>query len=1184
MVLGAVCFRHWHSNCFSSCLNLWFSRSLHTNSYVEGLSSPTRTKVPAHRPFHHLIASYSRCAHTSSYTTANHIMASRSNNVQRCARCHQSFESSRSLQRHLVQCAKSHTKIALRHYSQYQISHTSSRRHTKEQSTSQLAVGNMLQQQNIASSMTGAALVTMKNTQEVHSQTYRENVDRIGNGITGVGARSRANEDMEDDDDDRETSSYNIETHDGGGDSEDFEPAGGGGGDEWSSNSSGGELDDEDRMHSDTNNHTIDLSAAEYVCFNDIFGGDNHVDGEDSRNGGAEGHSTNIQPPRTEDEDNRIVFHTEGVAVSTAAGVHLMNILHKHNCDAGLYNDIVEYLIHQKSLGYNFQNPLPKKDLLMSKCTSLFNLHGLQPTMKKVPVESCASPFVHVPVFDLPSVLSKLLQNPELMQQSNFAKGLDIFTGKPNAVGQAEQGAYIDEIHTGSAWEPARQRYCGDDDHYFPCGLIVFYDKSHFDRHGALALAPFMITCTLFNVSARANRNTWAVWGYVPNLRLGTSADNAATPSVKLQDEHACIAAILSQLEEILQQGGIPMKILGRDVVVRPWIHMVVGDIEGMNQALGHYNNSGNKRVKRPYRDCKCSFLDLGLSSPDCDYITRAEVLAAKQEGDDAIRQLSKHPINNAFDNKNVPLACTQYGIYKMTPPEVLHTLDSGLIEYALVIFANMFDGNKVARNNLHLIHLSLCKYAKLQSEQDFPRPSTRNGITETTKQQASEHVGNFFMILCLSHTKLGADIIKPCLPPSTSLARFQKCIQRILAIRQWLLSPHSKPVTELPAVQAIIATAIDELKHCFPRTTGNEWNMPKVHGFTKFIEYIKRFGLARNFFGGDGESFLKDFLKKPAGNTQKRPTVFATQLAHVLHDRVVIQHAYDCLQQQLMLDYEQIQNKTTSDNMKGVHVATFGKRNTQGHYTRGLDWSDRSKMVMDIRSNGRKSVQAGSASVPIDDVFWHAINAWTMSKGYYDELKTQGYTCVRLQTKDATIDGQSSIFRVSESYRGERRNDWCMILSHSDAIAAEDDFDCWEHMCPARLHGVFHFLTPGTPTPKLCRQHTMAEIRQHRMQDPTLYVVVHAAQRYVTWRQLESEFVIDFKLGDINDTVYILPIERVIDPAFVYHKLGGQMNEFFCVLPKRYWEFHLQYSPGRDDNESEEITNAGISHKNVMH
>ena len=135
----------------------------------------------------------------------------------------------------------------------------------------------MLQRQNITSSMTGAALVTMKTTQEIHSQTYRENIDRIGNGATSV------NVNMDHD----VTRSDNTDERQAEGDS-DLESAGGAGGDEWSANSSG-EQDEEDRM---PDSHINDLSAAEYVCFNDIFG---DVDGEDG-DGGVEGHSSNIQP------------------------------------------------------------------------------------------------------------------------------------------------------------------------------------------------------------------------------------------------------------------------------------------------------------------------------------------------------------------------------------------------------------------------------------------------------------------------------------------------------------------------------------------------------------------------------------------------------------------------------------------------------------------------------------------------------------------------------------------------------------------------------------------------------------------------------------------------------------------------------------------------------------------------
>jgi hypothetical protein len=49
----------------------------------------------------------------------------------------------------------------------------------------------------------------------------------------------------------------------------------------------------------------------------------------------------------------------------------------------------------------------------------------------------------------------------------------DIFTGKAKIFTSS-----IDEIHTGSLWEPARRKYCGHDPDAFPLTLVCFYDTS----------------------------------------------------------------------------------------------------------------------------------------------------------------------------------------------------------------------------------------------------------------------------------------------------------------------------------------------------------------------------------------------------------------------------------------------------------------------------------------------------------------------------------------------------------------------------------------------------------------------------------------------------------------------------------------------------------------------------------
>ena len=42
------------------------------------------------------------------------------------------------------------------------------------------------------------------------------------------------------------------------------------------------------------------------------------------------------------------------------------------------------------------------------------------------------------------------------------------------------------EIHTGDAWQPVRDKFCGTEGKYMPFPVIIFVDKSHTDLHGAL--------------------------------------------------------------------------------------------------------------------------------------------------------------------------------------------------------------------------------------------------------------------------------------------------------------------------------------------------------------------------------------------------------------------------------------------------------------------------------------------------------------------------------------------------------------------------------------------------------------------------------------------------------------------------------------------------------------------------
>jgi hypothetical protein len=107
-----------------------------------------------------------------------------------------------------------------------------------------------------------------------------------------------------------------------------------------------------------------------------------------------------------------------------------------------------------------------------------------------------------------------LLSNPSVMNEKNFAGEYNVSTGK--ADNHPANNKY-EEVHTGDAWLPARDRYCQNKTD-MPVGLIVFGDMSHTDLHGALSLTPIIFTLTLFNLTAQNNSKFWRPFGYIPNL------------------------------------------------------------------------------------------------------------------------------------------------------------------------------------------------------------------------------------------------------------------------------------------------------------------------------------------------------------------------------------------------------------------------------------------------------------------------------------------------------------------------------------------------------------------------------------------------------------------------------------------------------------------------------------------
>ncbi len=114
-------------------------------------------------------------------------------------------------------------------------------------------------------------------------------------------------------------------------------------------------------------------------------------------------------------------------------------------------------------------------------------------------------------------------------------------------------------------------------------------------------------------------------------------------------------------------------------------------------------------------------------------------------------KSMSWYAIRVALLEKHLPLSDDIHGPFKMMPPELLHTSGSGLIMYMFELLRHQLG----CGNDCHFInqeHIIISYIITRQSERDYPRGSTQNGLIDGTKCQSSERKGNLFRLMCIAH------------------------------------------------------------------------------------------------------------------------------------------------------------------------------------------------------------------------------------------------------------------------------------------------------------------------------------------------------------------------------------------------------------------------------------------------
>jgi hypothetical protein len=926
------------------------------------------------------------------------------------------------------------------------------------------------------------------------------------------------------------------------------------------------EKDDEDEEEKDDEDEEINYDNSGGDTYQSEEGFDD--DGEEDNGEVEESSSTTTEqagynesanndglmsgPNPTFNDSEKIKFRGR-LAPSSAAGLQLVNKLGS-KVPKSVYDSVVQWVNELSSQNYDFGQPIPERSQLQNICCKTFKLEGLQPTIVKVPVKTMTEAYASVPVFNMKVVLEKMLCDPTLMRDENIAEGYDLFTGKPK---HDASTVYYDEVHSGRRWEEARKRFCGENDKAFPLGLIIFYDKSVADRNGALATSPLMFTCSFFSKKCRGNHKFYDLIGYIPNLDYrapksqNVKVAQSTSAADKCQDEHYCLFAALKQLQDIITDGGLPLTIRGRDVIVQPWIHFLIGDISGDNSLHGSYNSS---HAKRPYRACKCPMSTFTDASYDCERWTWTEIHNMKAKNDcEALKDASKHNIVNVFDS--LPMSKS---IIDCTPPETLHAIAAGIVKYCVGVMGQALKGKEPIQG-MHTLHLLLADSHSLQSERDMPRPSKRNLFLDTTKIQAHEIMGNFYLLLCAMHTITGISACGAAGIDQRSRNGKIKTIKMLLALEKWINRRNRKSIVDdQTKIRLFIRTVIiPSLEQHFPRSDGNGWCIPKVHSLIHFPYYIGEFGSGYNFNGCFGESNLKYFMKNYTAQTQKRPGSYSNQLAGVHHDNVIFEHSLNAIQGQLDGKFESVANRSGKERFSGEHTIVFRKDNR----TANMD-SMKFNMEVDWLSGGNKQV---------DITLEYAVKKLLARHCNHFEIKA--YNTARLPNAKEAVESylaieSDSLYQIDTS---KDRHDWCMILTHELDLDEDDQrVDKMKYMCPGRIHGFIRFVTPGLPTPLLvCKEGDTDEdirrIANQRLTDDNVYVVVRTHKDFLSWRKLEEDFICAIDLDDVDKLTYIFPVDRIVHPLYVFKNHGHTNdNAFFASLPGRYWAFYLDHCMNR--------------------
>ena len=325
-----------------------------------------------------------------------------------------------------------------------------------------------------------------------------------------------------------------------------------------------------------------------------------------------------------------------------------------------------------------------------------------------------------------------------------------------------------------------------------------------------------------------------------------------------------------------------------------------------------------SNRVNRLCRKCNIQGKESGNPLATCKRMSMIKIQQLVRDGKTkTLKKYNQYNVDTPWFRVNYG-GC-QFGIFSAASPvEPLHALEIGLISDCLTeLFSEDLKEKACAEFDAiarKLTKLPRQSFASNGTDKDMPRLLWKDGVTELKDVTASGKVGKMFTVVVVALQDEGRAFFCRLFGGEKRYKDMLECFQMMLCYWVWLKKDSYWRQGDKQAkeeARSAIRVMLHRLINIWPRTTGQGWELAKVHEQLHVPDDIERNGPPKGTHSGPTEHNHICHIKRQAKRTQKRRMVLDQQIGTRVAEQHIINTSFDRMDSY----YRDIDDSDMADN-----------------------------------------------------------------------------------------------------------------------------------------------------------------------------------------------------------------------------------------------------------------------------